>query len=408
MEQIRKLEEVLREKEFEEQQPYAYWLHGVSGVGNVTAKQLIEVFGSPKMVYQVKEKQLREVVSPKVTEALIKGRDKDVLAEYRELCRKGITMVPFYHSQYPARLIHIADAPFCLYIKGRLPMDERPSLAIVGARNCSEYGRYVAEQFAKSFANLGVQIVSGMAKGIDGVAGAAAMKVGGDTYAVLGCGADVCYPSSNAELYEEICKTGGVISEYLPGTMPSPGLFPARNRIISALADAVLVVEARQKSGTLITVDMALEQGREVYVVPGRITDRLSDGCNRLLIQGANPALSPEQMFAELTETVWRERGKAVGENGKCKIENMAEGMAEKQTGSVTDCRLQKLGDKQCALYALLDFYPISVEQIWLMSQTREALQGVTLPQMMEMLLELCVAGVAKNEGGYYSCKEPV
>ena len=404
MEQIRKLEEVLREREMEEQQPYAYWLNSVSGVGNVTAKQLIEALGSPKMVYHAGEKRLREVVSPKVAEELIRAQNKDVLAAYRELGRKGITMVPFYHPKYPARLIHIADSPFCLYIKGRLPLDERPSLAIVGARNCSEYGRYVAEHFAKNFAELGIQIVSGMAKGIDGVAGDAAMKAGGDTYAVLGCGVDICYPSSNVELYEEICKTGGVISEYLPGTTPSPGLFPARNRIISALADAVLVVEARQKSGTLITVDMALEQGREVYVVPGRITDRLSDGCNRLLIQGANPALSAEQMFAELSETIWKGYKKNVEDVQKDKTK----GAAGQQTDSVTGCRLQKLGDKQRALYTLLDFYPISMEQIWLMVQTKEELQGTTLPQIMEMLLELCVTGLAKNEGGYYSCKEPV
>lgn len=404
MEQIKKLEEVLREREQEEQQPYAYWLHKVPGIGNVTAKRLLEVFGSPKAVYHATAGRLQDVVSEKMAEQLVRARGQDIFAAYRELGRKGIKMVPFYHTEYPKRLAGMPDSPFCLYIKGRPPSDERPALAIVGARNCSEYGRYVAEQFAERFADFGVQIVSGMAKGIDGVAGAAAIKAGGDTYAVLGCGVDICYPSSNAELYGEICKTGGVISEYLPGTAPSPGLFPARNRIISALADAVLVVEARQKSGTLITVDMALEQGREVYVIPGRITDRLSDGCNRLLVQGANPALSPEQMFTELTESVWREYGQVVGKDKR----NKAGSMAGQQAGSVTDRHLQKLGDKQRALYALLDFYPISVEQIWLMVQTREELWGITLPQMMEMLLELCVAGLVKNEGGYYSCKEPV
>ena len=138
--------------------------------------------------------------------------------------------------------------------------------------------------------------------------------------------------------------------------------------------------------------------------MPGRITDRLSDGCNRLLIQGANPALSAEQMFAELSETIWKGYKKNVEDVQKDKTK----GAAGQQTDSVTGCRLQKLGDKQRALYTLLDFYPISMEQIWLMVQTKEELQGTTLPQIMEMLLELCVTGLAKNEGGYYSCKEPV
>lgn len=382
-----KLQQILKEKEIEEQQPYAFWLNSVEGVGGVTAKRLVEALGTPKAVYGATEEQLRELTIPKVTESIVRAQQQDIFAPYEKMCRKGIVMVPFYHPAYPKRLTDMPDSPFCLYVKGKLPADNKMSLAIVGARNCSAYGRYVAENFAGAFAKYGVQVVSGMAKGIDGIAGAAALADGGDTYAVLGCGVDICYPAANAGLYEEICEKGGVISEYLPGTEPSPGLFPARNRIISGLADAVLVVEARQKSGTLITVDMALEQGKEVYVVPGRITDRLSDGCNRLLRQGASPALSPEQMFAELTATVWREYGQpSAGKTGKV----------------IADGRLASLGKEKQALYHLLDFYPISVEQIWLMVQTKEELQGITLPQIMEMLIELCVAGLVKNEGGYY------
>ncbi len=393
MEQIKKLREVLKEKETQEQQPYAYWLSCVQGVGAVTAKRLVETFATPKSVYHATEKQLKEVIAPKMAEKILQAQQQDVFESYGRMCSKGIMMVPFYHHMYPKRLRNMADNPFCLYVKGRLPVDERPSLAIVGARNCSEYGRYVAEKFAGDFAGYGVQIISGMAKGVDGMAGGAAIAAGGDTYAVLGCGADVCYPASNEALYQDICEKGGVISEYLPGTEPSPGLFPARNRIISALADAVLVVEARQKSGTLITVDMALEQGREVYVVPGRITDRLSDGCNRLLGQGANPALSPEQMFSELTQTVWREYGRTGEENTE-----------KRESGG----RLYGLSKQHRALYQLLDFYLISVEQIWLMVQTNDELQGMTLPRIMEMLIDLCVSGLVKNEGGYYGWTKPV
>ncbi len=394
-----KLQQILREKEMEEQQPYAYWLNHVEGVGVVTAKRLVQALKTPKAVYHATEAQLRELVMPKVAESIVRAQQQDIFVPYEKMCCKGIVMVPFYHQAYPKRLSNLPDGPFCLYVKGKLPADNKMSLAIVGARNCSEYGRYVAESFAGAFAKWRVQIVSGMAKGIDGIAGEAALAAEGDTYAVLGCGVDICYPSANAGLYGEICEKGGVISEYVPGTEPSPGLFPARNRIISALADAVLVVEARQKSGTLITVDMALEQGKEVYVVPGRITDRLSDGCNRLLRQGASPALSPEQMFTELADTVWREYGQ----------QNAGKTEDEVETAKIpADSRLAGLTKAQKALYHLLDFYPISVEQIWLMVQNNDDLQGITLPQIMEMLIALCVAGLVKNEGGYYGWKEPV
>ena len=194
----------------------------------------------------------------------------------------------------------MADPPKGLYVLGALPADDLPSVAIVGSRMCSPYGRKMAYQFGLELAARGVQIVSGMALGIDGYAHEGALAGGGRTLAVLGSGADVCYPEKNRHLYRDIPKRGGVLSEEEPGTPPLPYNFPKRNRIISALSDLVLVVEARKKSGSLITADSALEQGRTVMAVPGRVGDALAEGTNYLIAQGADIAWSVEAVLDAL------------------------------------------------------------------------------------------------------------
>lgn len=191
---------------------------------------------------------------------------------------------------FPRRLLHMADPPKGLYVIGTLPADDLPSVAIVGSRMCSPYGRRIACRFGMELAEQGVQIISGMALGIDGHAHEGALASGGRTFAVLGCGADICYPEKNRTLYQEIPKKGGILSEEPPGTLPLPYHFPKRNRIISGLSDLVIVVEARKKSGSLITADAALEQGRTVMAVPGRVGDALAEGTNHLLAQGAEIA----------------------------------------------------------------------------------------------------------------------
>lgn len=378
------------------QQPFAHWLNSVEGIGTVSAAKLLEYFKTPEEVYRADGNSLAAVIGERQRGCIQEAQKQDVQSQYEKLQEKGICFYPFYHPAYPKRLKQIPDVPFGIYVKGKLPQDNRRSVAIVGARNCSAYGKYVAEQFSARLAAEGIQIVSGMARGIDGIAGEAALKAGGDTYAVLGCGVDICYPPAHAGLYRNICEKGGVLSTYLPGTKPSPGQFPPRNRIISGLADVVLVVEARQKSGTLITVDMALEQGKEVYVVPGRITDRLSDGCNRLLSQGAGAALSPAQFVEELSSTIWKSQVEVMGRAGQ---EN-APG-EEWQTG--TDREGLQLTAQESALLKLLDFYPISLDQLRLMMQTEKLLCRITLPQTMEMLLKLSMQGLVRQEGGFYS-----
>ena len=201
---------------------------------------------------------------------------------------------------FPLRFEGLSDVPQGLYYIGSLPDDNTPSVAVVGARSCSSYGRKTAFALGKFLAEHGVQVISGMAMGIDSSAQEGALAAGGKTFAVLGCGVDICYPRTSYAVYDALAVRGGIIAEVEPSTKPLAYNFPRRNRIISALSDIVIVVEAREKSGSLITVDCALEQGRTVYAVPGRLGDRLSDGCNYLIAQGAGILWSFEAVMEEL------------------------------------------------------------------------------------------------------------
>ena len=217
---------------------------------------------------------------------------------------KDIIYIGRNTAGYPGRFEGLAGMPAGLYCLGNLPEEDIPTVGIVGARLCSHYGHRVAYDFGKYLAEKGIQVISGLALGIDGYAQEGALAGGGRTFAVMGCGADVCYPRSNKALYEKILSSGGIISEEKPGTPPLSYLFPKRNRLISALSDVVVVVEAREKSGSLITVDFALEQGRSVLAVPGRVGDALSDGCNYLIAQGAGIAWSAEAVLEEIRTAV--------------------------------------------------------------------------------------------------------
>lgn len=341
--------------------------------------------------------------------------------------------------EYPGRLREIPGAPAELYLLGRLPEEDRPAVAIIGARDCSEYGRYVASGLGAALARNGIQVISGMARGIDGIGQEAALDAGGSSFAVLGSGVDVCYPAGNRRLYEKLKSRGGILSEYPPGTPPLSHHFPPRNRIVSGLADVVVVVEAREKSGTLITVDMALEQGREVYVVPGRVTDPLSVGCNRLLKLGAGLLLD----LGEFLEEVWQicesrrpgtglvrtevEPCPADGEGGRSRAVRAEPGAADGErnrsravraepeaaggegsrksrrtephpaggtgweaAGNPAADRLSAEAPVLAALYRALDFTPGSVEQI--RARLPEAFQE---EQLSVHLIRLCLEGLA-------------
>ncbi len=280
-----------------------FWLCGISGIGAVSVRRLLERAETVKGVLALSRESEAALIGPARAALLERAKEEKRLREaarrlegYRE---KGIFFLPLPHPAYPSRLKEIPDPPVALYGKGKLP--EMPcAAAVIGTRECSEYGRQTTRYFAAGLARAGVTVVSGLARGVDGIAGRAAMEAGGFSAAVLGCGVDLCYPPENRPLYEWLEREGCLLSEYPPGTRPEARLFPARNRIISGLSDLVLVTEARERSGTLITVDMALEQGREVYAVPGRITDTCSRGCNRLIAGGAGAALSVPQLLRAL------------------------------------------------------------------------------------------------------------
>lgn len=211
-------------------------------------------------------------------------------AAYEEWIGQGGGFVTAADAGYPGRLLPFWDRPYALYYRGKLPDEGRGTAAVIGARACSSYGRKYAREFARELAAHGVQIISGLAYGIDSEGHLGALESGREssTWAVLGCGADICYPKEHEWLYGRILEQGGgILSEYAPGTKPLPKHFPMRNRIISGLSDCVLIMEARKRSGSLITVDLALEQGKEIFALPGRTGDQLSEGCLQLIRNGA-------------------------------------------------------------------------------------------------------------------------
>ena len=264
----------------EEERKYAYFLCSTYTIGGVRAERLA--------VYEAEAEEWRECVGNSAAEALERQKKSgEWEQEYGQLSEQQIHFLLREEKGFPGKLAEIPDPPYGIFYRGKLPDENEPAVAVIGARECSEYGRYVAEELGQYLGRAGIQVISGMARGIDGISQQAALSAGGTSYGVLGCGVDICYPAQNRRLYEELLEKGGLLSTYAPGTKPLPQYFPPRNRIVSGLSDALIVIEARQKSGTLITVDMALEQGRDVYVVPGRLTDRLSDaGSGSVFISG--------------------------------------------------------------------------------------------------------------------------
>lgn len=259
---------------------------------------------------EVRRRVLGENKKEYAKELYAKMQDEGYL---RKLEEKGIKFVKAGDEDYPDKLLPFENKPEYLFYKGRLPDEEKVAVAMVGARACSNYGRNMAKNIARELSDNGVQIISGMARGIDTYSALGALEGKSPTFAVLGCGVDICYPTENIELYNNIIKNGGIISEYPPGVPPVAWHFPQRNRIISGLADKIVVVEAKENSGSLITVEWALEQGKDVMAVPGRISEKLSSGCNRLIKSGAGIVTSAKDILEELKYVVFNgARGKKV------------------------------------------------------------------------------------------------
>lgn len=269
---------------------YWIWLASVEGLGPVKKLALLNKFKSVKKIYNATEKEILKVdgMSDKIVQNMQKAKDAKLLEKYEKyILKNDIKIINISDDNYPAKLKNIYAPPITIFAKGDISLLSSKAIAIVGSREPSKYGIYVAEKFSKELSKEGIAIVSGLAKGIDTFAHVGALSSFGKTIAVLGSGIDVVYPKENAKYYREISEKGLIISEYIVGTAPESKNFPQRNRIISGLSDGVLVVEARKNSGTMITTDFALEQGKELYVIPGNITSNLSVGTNNLIKEGA-------------------------------------------------------------------------------------------------------------------------
>lgn len=288
---------------------YWIWLNKISGIGARRFIKLIEYYESPRRLFQATDSELEpaeRILGEKLFEHLIASQNEVALQKAEAvLDTPGLKVLTLLTPEYPDILKTIYDPPPVLYCMGQDLRTNLPTIAVVGSRRSSEYGRMSAKKVAFELAQAGAAVVSGMARGIDSMAHRGALEAeDGYTIAVLGCGVDYIYPPENVGLYKSILEKGTVISEYPPGTNPAPGNFPARNRIISGLSYGTLVIEAGLKSGAIITVDCALDQGREVYALPGNVNSPFSQGTNKLLKEGAKMVTSVEDILEDLNMAV--------------------------------------------------------------------------------------------------------
>ena len=354
---------------------YEYWFANIKGLGDKDKWDIRQKVSTAKELYIIEETGWKRLgISLKERKLMKESLEQWNLEEkYQKLKEQNVRFLTRKSKNYPKKLQVISAPPYALYVKGELPDENKLSVAIVGARECSPYGERMARQFSEVLASEGVQIISGMARGIDGVSQKSALVAGGKTFAVLGCGVDVCYPSEHKRIYTEIQGQGGVISEKPLGIQPLAQFFPARNRIISGLADVVLVIEAKEKSGSLITADMALEQGKEVYALPGPVNSLLSRGCHELIRQGAGILLSPNDLLEEL------------GILYKNKIKNFEENKILLETD-------------ENMVYSCLDFEPKNLGQISMIT-------NLTIPVLLNVLFDLELKGYIQEVSKNYYVK---
>ena len=343
-----------------------YWfaLKSVPLVGNVTFRRLLEHFDTPERALKAAESELALVrgLNAAVVES-IKSHDYRKFAELE--CEKvekaGVKVVNFLSEEYPKVLLEIPDPPPYLYVKGN-PAGIEPAIAIVGSRRASTYGLMTTSRLAGELAEHCVTVVSGMARGVDSAAHRGALNGGGNSIGILGCGIDVVYPPENGRLFDEMSAQGALFSEFPMGTLPLAENFPRRNRIISGISRGVLVVEAMESSGSLITAQYALEQGREVFAVPGNINCCSSRGTNRLIKQGAKLVESVEDILEELP----------------CRQTRIGIGVSAAPGFSLTP--------QEAAIYTLLAGTPLHIDDIIVKS-------GLTVGEVSAILLRLELKG---------------
>lgn len=354
---------------------FLYWLCRFPGFGAVTVRRIGEALGCFEAAYYIEGLKLKELGVVKREEVcrkfnLWKGQFQVMEEDYYSLVERGIRFITPLDQEYPGKLRNIYDYPMGLFVKGELPHSSKPSVSIIGARNCTSYGKLEAEYMGRKLAENGIQVISGLALGIDSAGHEGALRGEGKTFAILGCGVNICYPRSNYTLYERIMAQGGILSEYYPDQEPYASNFPVRNRIISGLSDVILVIEARKKSGSLITAELGLEQGREIFALPGRITDPLSEGCNHLIQNGAGILTSPDDILDYM-------------------------GIFYKNKSMLHEKKQKGLAKTEKIVYSCLDSEPRHLEQV-------AAATGLSVSCCMSALLELELGGFAVRTAGQY------
>jgi len=350
---------------------WRFWLalKAVRGVGNVVGVSLVRAFGSPRAVFAAARRALEQAGARPAVAAAVKNFDgwAEIDAQLARLRAAGGRLVTWNDAQYPHRLRQIHDPPPFLFVKGEITAGDGVAVAVVGSRSASAYGRQMARRIATGLARCGVTVISGLARGIDAEAHRAALRANGRTIAVLGCGIDVVYPSEHKRLQADIARNGVVFSEFMMGVGPEAEHFPVRNRVISGLTLATVVVEATRKSGSLITARCALEQGREVFAVPGPVGDR-SRGTHWLLREGAALAECAGDIVAEIAPQVRPVR----------------------QTPPAPP-----LGEDESRVLACLDRSRIHVDEIVLKA-------GIPAAKVLEALLSLELSGIVRQEPGKF------
>ncbi len=351
-------------------------LSRIAGLGCVSFKKLAERFDDPTEALSASATALTEIHG--LDQHAIDGLRKfsawdEVEKEIIKAENAAVKIVPFTDSSYPARLRMIADPPPLLYVKGEIRREDERAVAVVGSRSTSDYGRRVARDLCRGLASLGFTVVSGMARGIDGTAHETALNAGGRTLAVLGSGVDRVYPAEHDKLYHRISENGAVLSEFPLGTRPLAFNFPARNRLISGLSLGVVVVEATEKSGSLITAAMAVEQGREVFAVPGEVGASRSRGAHRLIRQGAKLVESVGDIVEEIAPQLLAHGGKMFNAPKRALPQN--------------------LGDEFQRVFGLFQERPLQIDEVIETS-------GYAPSRVSEILLQLELQGYIKQLPG--------
>lgn len=365
---------------------YYLWMRLIPDMGPRGHKKLLKVFGTAKGVYNADDKALCVPEIRTEGEKVLRFRKYDtgygsaeerVLMYEERLRKQNIDYIAYNDADYPEQLKRIFDPPILLFYRGRKELlQSKRAIGIVGARNPSVYGKETAAFFAKELAGKEITIVSGLAAGIDAQSHKGAISAAGSTVGVLGSGINICYPACNYSLYEKMCREQLVISENGLDEPPLAFYFPLRNRIISGLSDGILVVEARRKSGSLITADAALEQGKDVYAVPGRAFDKLSEGTNHLIKMGAALADSPQDILENLFGEGMKER------------ENLHE--------TLTNALENELAPLEKIVYSGLSLEPVYIDDI--ISRSEGSVSDV-----LHILLSLEKRGLIKQPvKGYY------